>query len=243
MISPYLPYPFGSIPNIEASLSLQYDDDWQRWVVITWQQEDGLGLDWSEMPQGLKEGHLKARAIVEKQNGIYEYKATKAKGSTITIKYPNLDLYEIGKNFNPGHCLKVLVVDDEQAALDLIQDSLERQGFITFGATDCIAALEIFQKEKPQISIIDAHMPGSPIDGIQAIQRMKETDAQACCIMLTHIENDKFSIQRAKDLGVIAYFVKPFKMELFNAFVMEAKGYAGLCQEVEKWSRISYSNS
>lgn len=240
MLSQYLHYPFGSMPNIEASLSLQYDDKWQRWVVITWQQEDGLGLDWNEMPQQLKEEHLKAKAIVEEMSGIYEYKATKAKGSITIIKYPNLDLYEIGKKFNPTESLKVLVVDDEQAMLYLIQDSLERQGLITLGATDGISAVEIFQKEKPQINIIDAHMPISSIDGIETIKRIKQIDRQVSFIMLTHIENDKPSIQQTKDLGVIAYLVKPFKMELFNAFAMEAKGYVGLCQEVEKWSRINH---
>ncbi len=239
MLSKYLHYPFGSIPNIEAFLSLQYDDNWRRWVVITWQQEDGQGLDWNEMPQELKEKHLEAKAIVEKMNGVYEYKATKAKGSTTTIKYPNLDLYEIGKKFNPIQSLKVLVVDDEQVMLDLIQDSLERQGFITLSANNGISALEMFQKERLQINIIDAHMPASTIDGIETIKKIREIDRGACFIILTHIENDKPSIQQAKDLGVIAYFVKPFEMELFNAFVMEAKGYVGLYQEVEKWSTIN----
>lgn len=63
MISRYLPYPFGSIPNIEVFLSLQYDDNWRKWVVITWQQEDGVGFNWNEMPQELKEGQLKFQEV------------------------------------------------------------------------------------------------------------------------------------------------------------------------------------
>jgi len=41
--------------------------------------------------------------------------------------------------------LKLLVVDDEPGIVDFIQKIYQRKGFTTFGATDGITAVEIFQ--------------------------------------------------------------------------------------------------
>ena len=88
--------------------------------------------------------------------------------------------------------LKLLVVDDEEGIVDFTKKFYSRKGFTTFGATDGITAVEIFQKERPQINLIDVHMPYSPIDGIETLKRIKEIDKNAICIMVTRItEKDK----------------------------------------------------
>ncbi len=234
MLSRYLPYPFGRIPNIKTSVSFHYDNSWQSWVIITWQEEDGFGLDWSEMPEMLKKEHLEARSFVEEMNGTYEYKPTKGEGCTITIKYKNLDLFGIGSKASFDEPLKLLLVDDEQQAIDLIYDIYSKKGFNVLEANDGEAAVEVFKKDNPQITIIDAHMPFSLIDGIETLRRIREINKQACCIVVTDIEEDKWSMQQAKELGVMAYFVKPFSKELFDAAITEAKGFLMVCKEVER---------
>lgn len=88
--------------------------------------------------------------------------------------------------------LKLLIVDDEEGIVDFVKRIYSRKGFITFGATDGITAVEIFKQEKPQISLIDIHMPNSPIDGVETLKRIKEIDKDATCIMVTRItEKDK----------------------------------------------------
>lgn len=117
--------------------------------------------------------------------------------------------------------IKLLVVDDEEGIVDYTMKIYARKGLAVFGATDGIAAVEIFQKEKPQISLIDVHMPYSPIDGIETLKRIKTVDKDAICIMVTRItDNDK--VEQARALGASAYVLKPLELEELDRVISEA---------------------
>jgi len=119
--------------------------------------------------------------------------------------------------------LKLLIVDDEEGIVDFIKKIYSRKGFITYGATDGITAVEIFQKERPQINLIDIHMPFSPIDGIETLKRIKAIDEDALCIMITRItEKDKFI--EAMSLGAAGYILKPLDMEELDRAISEISG-------------------
>lgn len=117
--------------------------------------------------------------------------------------------------------LKLLVVDDEEGIVDFIKRIYTRKGFITFGATDGITAVEIFQKERPQVSLIDIHMPFSPIDGVETLRRIKEIDKEAICIMVTRI-TEKDKVEQSKQFGASAYILKPLGVEELDKAISEA---------------------
>jgi DNA-binding response OmpR family regulator len=123
--------------------------------------------------------------------------------------------------------LKLLVVDDEPGIVDFIQKIYQRKGFTTFGATDGITAVEIFQKESPQISLIDIHMPYSPIDGVETLKRIKELNADAACIMVTRI-TEKEKVEASRQLGAAAYILKPLEMEDLDKAISETREKFGL---------------
>lgn len=108
--------------------------------------------------------------------------------------------------------LKLLVVDDEENIVYFTKKIYNKRGFITFGATDGITAVEIFKKERPLISLIDIYMPLSPIDGIEVLKRIKEIDKDALCIMVTYI-TEQDHIEQARQLGASAYLLKPLEPE------------------------------
>lgn len=118
--------------------------------------------------------------------------------------------------------LKLLVVDDEPGIVDFIQKIYTRKGFITFGATDGITAVEIYQKEKPHISLIDIHMPYSPIDGVETLKRIREIDKNAVCIMLTRI-TEKDKVEGSRSYGAFAYLLKPMSSEELDGAINAAK--------------------
>ena len=118
--------------------------------------------------------------------------------------------------------LKLLVVDDEPGIVDFTKKIYARKGFLTFGATDGIEAVEIFQKERPQISLIDIHMPYSPIDGIETLRRIKQIDPNACCIMVTRITENE-PVRQAKALGAFHYVTKPLELDELDKVIEEAK--------------------
>lgn len=116
--------------------------------------------------------------------------------------------------------LKLLIVDDEEGIVDYTKKIYARKGFITFGATDGITAVEIFQKERPNISLIDVHMPFSLIDGIEVLKRIKDIDKNAICIMVTRI-TEKDKVERARLFGAAAYVLKPLEVEELDKVISE----------------------
>ncbi|MFZ5800250.1 MAG: response regulator [Candidatus Omnitrophota bacterium] len=121
--------------------------------------------------------------------------------------------------------IKLLTVDDEQGIVEFIAKIYARKGFLTFSATDGVTAVDIFNKEHPQIVLLDVHMPYSPIDGVETLKRIKEIDKQAVCIMLTRI-TDKDKVEAARKLGALHYITKPLELEDLDKVVMEAKNLA-----------------
>jgi DNA-binding response OmpR family regulator len=125
------------------------------------------------------------------------------------------------------HEFKLLVLDDEPGIIDFIQKIYRRRGYVTFGATDGVSALEIFRREKPHISLLDIHMPYSPIDGVETLRKIKEIDKNAICIMVTRIsERDKVKLSR--EYGAFAYLLKPMDIEELDKALNDAKSAINL---------------
>jgi DNA-binding response OmpR family regulator len=117
---------------------------------------------------------------------------------------------------------KLLIVDDEEDLVAMIERIYKRQGYLTLGATDGIKAVEIYDKERPDIVFIDIHMPLSPIDGVETLKRIKDINKDANCVMVTRIyEGD--SIGKTKALGALHYVTKPFEIEELDKCIEEVK--------------------
>lgn len=108
--------------------------------------------------------------------------------------------------------IKILIVDDEEDITHFTAKILEYDGFKAFRALDGAHALEIFEKERPQICLIDVHLGYSKIDGMEVLRRIKQADKNTECIMITRI-TDKDTIAKAKALGVKEYLLKPLASE------------------------------
>ena len=66
---------------------------------------------------------------------------------------------------------KILVVDDDKEILFSMSKLLEYDGFHVIQAKDGIEALEQFEKEKPDLIILDIMMP--KLDGISALMKIR----------------------------------------------------------------------
>lgn len=103
---------------------------------------------------------------------------------------------------------KILVVDDEEDIVIETKDILEKKGFSVFTALESTTGLDIFQREKPQICILDVHMPKSPVDGIKILEEIRKLDKNCYCIMLSRVD-DQDKIEAARRLGANRYTLKP----------------------------------
>jgi two-component system, response regulator PdtaR len=104
--------------------------------------------------------------------------------------------------------MTVLIADDDPIIrLDLKQmlDSLDYQ--VVAEAGDGQHAVDLAREHHPDICILDVKMP--VMDGIEAVGIITEENI-APTILLTAY-SDRELVDRAKDAGVFAYLVKPFK--------------------------------
>jgi DNA-binding response OmpR family regulator len=101
---------------------------------------------------------------------------------------------------------KVLVVDDEEAVVNVVRAYLERDGFRVVAAADGPTALKLFQLEKPDVVVLDIMLPG--LDGLEVLQRMRaQSDAYVILLTARTEEVDRIV---GLTLGADDYVVKPF---------------------------------
>jgi DNA-binding response OmpR family regulator len=108
---------------------------------------------------------------------------------------------------------KILVVDDEWELRNLLTEFLTGEGYDVIQASNGEEALELAEKEEPQVILLDIKMPG--IDGIEVCRRLKEEDKTRFIpiIMVTALEDrdvDAF-VEGADD-----FVTKPFSLMEFS---------------------------
>ncbi len=117
--------------------------------------------------------------------------------------------------------MKILVVDDEKNILKLYKTEFEDEGYTVLTAGSGAEALELFEKEPPDIVTLDIFMPG--MDGIEVLRKMKEINSQVPVVMLTAYDyKDDFGVWSSD-----AYVVKSYDPTELKAIVkrlMEKRG-------------------
>lgn len=110
---------------------------------------------------------------------------------------------------------KVLVVDDEQAIIDVLVYNLKKEGYETLEATDGITAVNMAMQEKPDLMLLDIMLP--KLDGLSVCKRVKN-QLNIPILMLTakDAEIDKIV---GLELGADDYITKPFSVRELMARV------------------------
>lgn len=101
---------------------------------------------------------------------------------------------------------KVLIVDDDQNICELLRLYLVKEGYETFLAHDGQTALELFEKNKPDMVLLDVMMPR--MDGWEVCRRIR-AGSNVPVIMLT-AKGETFDKVLGLELGADDYIVKPF---------------------------------
>ena len=113
---------------------------------------------------------------------------------------------------------KLLIVDDEEAILQLLEYNLLKEGYQVAKARTGEEALEMAGKVRPDLMVLDLMLPG--IDGLEVCRGMKadRTTAGVPIIMLTAKTEDS-DIVAGLELGAEDYVTKPFSPSVLVARV------------------------
>jgi DNA-binding response OmpR family regulator len=101
----------------------------------------------------------------------------------------------------------VLVVDDDPTVSDVVSRYLHRAGYQVTRAADGSGALAEFQRQLPDLVVLDLMLPG--IDGLEVCRRLRQHAAQVPVIMLTALGEEADRVLGLQ-LGADDYVTKPF---------------------------------
>ena len=108
---------------------------------------------------------------------------------------------------------KILVVDDSEDILKILEKRLTQAGYAVFKAMDGKSAIEIAQKEIPDLVILDVVLPD--ITGSEIAAQLKEDPKtqEIQVIFLTAIVSKKEEKNQGHEIGGRIIFAKPFESE------------------------------
>jgi C4-dicarboxylate-specific signal transduction histidine kinase len=120
----------------------------------------------------------------------------------------------------------LLIVDDVEDNLYLLEDVLEDEfeSMHVFSATSGMEALEILDKQRIDLAILDVQMP--QMNGFELCKKMKamDTTRDIPVIFLTAAYKSKEFIQNGFKNGAVDYIIKPFDIEqLVNRLTLYLK--------------------
>jgi CheY-like chemotaxis protein len=178
---------------------------------------------------GLGLGLTLVRSLVTLHGGTVEaHSEGRGKGSTFRVSLPRLLKMPAAPVKDPlaitpvtnGARQRILIVDDNVDARDLLSEILVALGHEVKTAPDGIAALELIESFRPDVSILDIGLP--VMDGFELATRIRERMKQATPSLIALSGYAQESDQkRSQEVGFERHLVKPVDVKLLVDSISE----------------------
>ncbi|USR90725.1 response regulator transcription factor [Phormidium yuhuli AB48] len=105
--------------------------------------------------------------------------------------------------------MNILIVEDDLEIAQLLQQTLEPEGFNCHHAADGLAAINAFREHQPDLMILDLMLPG--LDGLEVCARIRQQPGEKdpYILMLT-AKGEEIDRVIGLSTGADDYLVKPF---------------------------------
>jgi signal transduction histidine kinase/ActR/RegA family two-component response regulator len=186
---------------------------------------------------GLGIGLALVRSLVEMHGGTVSATSLGSGGSTFTVRLPLAVIQQPGPEERPSAFpgphrdkRRVLVVDDNDDAADLLSLMLEQAEYTTNKASDGPSALAAVQAWTPDVVILDIGLPG--MSGYDVARELRRTSCERLELIALTGWGSNEDKQRAMDAGFDVHLTKPVDAEkLYGALAqLEARGPSSVAQ-------------
>lgn len=103
--------------------------------------------------------------------------------------------------------LKILLVEDDEMLHGMYTQKFKNQGYEVISAYNGVEGVELSEKEKPDLILLDVIMP--KMDGFVALKKIRKNEVTAGIpvILLTNLGQEE-DVKKGKELGANDYFIK-----------------------------------
>lgn len=167
-------------------------------------RESGLGLNI-------------VKEIIENHGGSIKAESTPGAGTTFTVLLPYIS-EEKKPNLSAGTISNILIADDEIILRELLAELLEANEYNVFQAGTGFEAINIFEKEKIDLLIIDRKMP--ELSGLDCIQKIREINSGVPVILASGSQPEEYEVL-IKKLNISKVLNKPYDFEQMKLIIEE----------------------
>lgn len=103
---------------------------------------------------------------------------------------------------------RVLIIEDDPIALELIEYALQQEGYETLTALNGVEGLAKARDEKPDVVVLDVMLPG--LDGFEVCHRLRDAPQTAGLpILMLSAKAREVDVETGQRVGADIYLTKP----------------------------------
>ena len=187
--------------------------------------QGGQSLDRAQGGLGL--GLAIVRSVVELHGGrVSAYSNGPGSGSEFRVFLPALDADFVAPEPAPPVAraplvagVRVLIVDDNEDALELLSEALELSGYETHTASDAATAIIRAEALRPQVALLDIGLP--VVDGYDLARRLRQTSGlENLRLVAITGYGQAADRERARSAGFDEHLVKPISVDDLHRVVV-----------------------
>ncbi len=107
----------------------------------------------------------------------------------------------------------IVIVDDDENAIELLEYNFSKYGFFTICFSDSLIAIKFLMSNKVDMIVTDWMMPGK--NGLELINSLENSINKETKKFMVSCISDEKSIKKALNSGVVRYVAKPIKIANF----------------------------